>query len=252
MSDLLPTLQASSERLRALVEGLDPAQLELSAYPTEWSIAQVLSHLGSGAVIALRRLDDGLAGVDSPDDYAPAVWDAWNAKLPAEQAADFLVADRALVERYASLTDDERAAVKLKLGPMELDYELAVGLRLNEHALHSWDVAVALDAGATLPADSTAGIVEHLGLIARFAGKATDAERKITVATTDPDGSYAVELGPEGASFTAGGPTGDADLVLPAEALIRLVYGRLDPDHTPPFEGDGALLDELRRAYPGF
>ena len=65
-------------------------------------------------------------------------------------------------------------------------------------------------------------------------------------------GSYAVELGPEGASFTAGGPTGDADLVLPAEALIRLVYGRLDPDHTPPFEGDGALLDELRRAYPGF
>lgn len=252
MSDLLPTLQASSERLRALVEGLEPDQLELQAYPTEWTVAQVLSHLGSGAVISLRRLEDGLAGGDVPEDFAPSVWDEWNAKAPAAQAADALVADRALVERYASLTDDERAGLKVSLGPMELDYDLAVGLRLNEHALHSWDIAVALDAAATLPADATAGIVEHLGLIARFAGRATDAQHAITVATTEPDGSYAVELGPEGASFAAGGPAGDADLVLPAEALVRLVYGRLDPDHTPPFRGDGALLDELRRAYPGF
>ena len=40
-------------------------------------------------------------------------------------------------------------------------------------------------------------------------------------------------------------------MVLPAEALVRLVYGRLDPDHTPSFDGDEADLDELRRAFPG-
>ena len=44
---------------------------------------------------------------------------------------------------------------------------------------------------------------------------------------------------------------GPADLTLPAEAFVRLVYGRLDPDHTPAFEGDPADLDTLRRTFPG-
>jgi hypothetical protein len=39
---------------------------------------------------------------------------------------------------------------------------------------------------------------------------------------------------------------------LPAEAFIRLLYGRLDPDHTPSsVTTDGADLDVLRRAFPG-
>jgi hypothetical protein len=40
------------------------------------------------------------------------------------------------------------------------------------------------------------------------------------------------------------------DLVLPAEACIRLVYGRLDPDHAGGAP-EGPVLDELRRAFPG-
>ena len=40
--------------------------------------------------------------------------------------------------------------------------------------------------------------------------------------------------------------------MLPAEAFSRLVYGRLDPDHTPAFTGDAALLDTLRRVFPAF
>ena len=42
-----------------------------------------------------------------------------------------------------------------------------------------------------------------------------------------------------------------AELRLPAEALIRLVYGRLDPAHTPPVETRGVDLDELRPIFPG-
>jgi hypothetical protein len=42
------------------------------------------------------------------------------------------------------------------------------------------------------------------------------------------------------------------DLELPSEAFIRLVYGRLDPGHTPAVSGSASLLDELRRAFPGF
>ena len=38
---------------------------------------------------------------------------------------------------------------------------------------------------------------------------------------------------------------------MPAEAFIRLVYGRLDPAHTPAVDGDAALLDQLRATFPG-
>jgi hypothetical protein len=39
---------------------------------------------------------------------------------------------------------------------------------------------------------------------------------------------------------------------LPAEALIRLVYGRLDAAHTPPsVRVENIDLDALRRAFPG-
>jgi hypothetical protein len=36
-----------------------------------------------------------------------------------------------------------------------------------------------------------------------------------------------------------------------AEAFVRLAYRRLDPDHTPPVDGDADALDELRATYPG-
>ena len=45
---------------------------------------------------------------------------------------------------------------------------------------------------------------------------------------------------------------GLSELRLPAEALIRLVYGRLDEAHTPPAETAGVELDELRQIFRGF
>ena len=42
------------------------------------------------------------------------------------------------------------------------------------------------------------------------------------------------------------------ELALPAEAFIRLVYGRLDPAHTPPVETRRADLDGLRQVFPGY
>jgi len=48
------------------------------------------------------------------------------------------------------------------------------------------------------------------------------------------------------------GPTGAADLELPAEVLIRLVDGRLDTVHSPAFDDRDSILDELRRVLPGY
>jgi hypothetical protein len=46
---------------------------------------------------------------------------------------------------------------------------------------------------------------------------------------------------------------GVAEVAMPAEALLRLAYGRLDPGHTPAsVTGDAADLDRLRAVFPGF
>jgi hypothetical protein len=50
MTDQLEVLRTSVARLGATVERLGPGQLAAPAYPAEWTIADVLSHLGSGAV----------------------------------------------------------------------------------------------------------------------------------------------------------------------------------------------------------
>jgi hypothetical protein len=51
--------------------------------------------------------------------------------------------------------------------------------------------------------------------------------------------------------WPAGGAA-DGEIQLPAEALMRMIYGRLDPAHTPTFSGDPALLDRVRAVFPGF
>ena len=58
----------------------------------------MLSHLGSGAVIMHRRLEDIRSGSATPDEFAPSVWDDWNAKIPRAQADDALAADEAVLE----------------------------------------------------------------------------------------------------------------------------------------------------------
>ena len=78
-----------------LAGGLDDTQLVSQSYCDDWSIAQVLSHLGSGAVISRRGLQDVRAGTATPEDFNQSVWDEWNAKTPRAQADDALVADEA-------------------------------------------------------------------------------------------------------------------------------------------------------------
>ena len=115
--------------------------------------------------------------------------------------------------------------------------------------MHTWDIAVTIDPSATLPADAVAEMIDDLELVGRYGGKPIGAERAIRVRTTEPDRTFVISLGLDAVTLeqTAAGP--GADIELPAEAFIRLVYGRLDPAHSP--VPDTAALAELRRAYPG-
>jgi uncharacterized protein (TIGR03083 family) len=248
MDDNYQVLMGSVERLSDLVKGLGPDALRAQAYPSEWTIADVLSHLGSAAMISALRVDEVLGGAEvSPE----AIWDEWNAKDPDVKAADALAADRAFMNRLDALTDLQREQFEFSMGPMTFDYAGFLRLRINEHVLHSWDIAVVLDPTAALPADGAAVVIEAVPMIARFAGKPTGVVKPLRVHTTEPDRRFVVDLSADGVSIAQDDAAGAFDLELPAEAFVRLVYGRLDPDHTPAFEGAEENLEELRRAFPG-
>lgn len=250
MDASLTALRASVERLRTTATALDDAQLVGASYCAEWTIADVLSHLGSGAVIMGRGLQDTLAGTPTPEGFANGVWDEWNAKSPRAKTDDALASDQALLESLEAVDEDEQAAFTFSMGPMTIDFPTFVGMRLNEHVFHTWDVEVALQGTARLPADAVPLVVDNLGMIARFTARPTGATRTIAVRTTDPSRDVTVTLGPDGVEYAASG-AGQPDLVLPAEALCRVVYGRLDPDHTPASTGDEEALDVLRQVFPG-
>jgi uncharacterized protein (TIGR03083 family) len=251
MDNPVGALRASVDRLHALASGLDDTQIVAPSYCDDWSIAQVLSHLGSGAVISLRSLQDVIAGTATPDDFNQPVWDEWNAKSPRAQADDALAADEALTQALEAMDEAERARLTFSLGPMSLGFNDMFGLRLNEHVFHTWDIGVMFDDAARLPGDATGLVVDNLSLIARFSGRPDGQDRTIAIRTTDPERDVALVLSADGVELGSGVAGQAPELELPAEALSRLVYGRLDPDHTPAFTGDAALLETLRAVFPG-
>jgi uncharacterized protein (TIGR03083 family) len=247
----LALLRSSVARLRRIVAPLDDRTVERPAYPSEWSIAQVLSHIGSGAQIMRRRLDDAVDGRETPESFTPSVWDDWNAKSPRAQVDDALAADAALLARLEVVAASGADDLHFSMGPLTVDFATYVGMRVTEHTMHTWDVEVALDPRAPLPPEAVPFVVDHLDLIARFTGRPTGTDRVVRVETTDPARRFVVELTADAVTFSPGGD-GAADLSLPAESWARLVYGRLDADHTPAAvrDPDGALA-LLRFVYPG-
>ncbi len=258
--EVINVLRAEHESLVASLAPLSATELEGPSGASEWSIAQVLSHLGSGADITLAGLDVALTGVDHRSEgFNQSVWDRWNAKSPSEQAADFIKADEELVARYESIDADTRASLRIDLGflPAPVDLATAAGLRLNEAALHGWDVRVAIDPAATLGAATAGQLIDRAGLLLGWISKPDaigDRSATINVATTEPDRAFGVRITDKVELIDA---AADADAVLtaPAEAWLRLTAGRLAPAHTPTgvvLSAGPITLDELRRVFPGF
>ncbi len=251
MSDELSALETSVARLQRIAGGLGADQVRRSAYPSEWTVADVLSHIGSGGVIMRRGLEDTLAGRQPDGSFNQGVWDEWNAKAPEDQAAEALEADAALVAALDAVTDEQRRDFSFSMGPMTLDFDRFVALRLSEHVVHTWDVEVTFDPAAVLAPETTPVIIDGVHVIAGFAGRPTGSAATVTVATTGPERDLAVVLTPDSVALQPAEAGSDPDLALPTEAFIRLVYGRLDPDHTP--DGiEGPTLDQLRQVFPGF
>jgi uncharacterized protein (TIGR03083 family) len=254
---LIAALRHSHERLASLVHAVSEDFLASRSYCTDWSVAQVLSHLGSGAEISLMMLESTLSGEPMDREAFPPVWDRWNAKTPAQQAADCLPADEAQISRLEGLTQAELDGISFDFFGTTLDAAGMVRLRLSEHAVHTWDVAAAIDPVAVLAPDAVAPLVGQVSWLAQRIGRPGDRPFRARLRGSGPEVDLLLDVTDKVtlAAWPAdGGEPVSGEIQMPSEALIRLFYGRLAPGYSPPVEvsGDPALLDQARAVFPGF
>jgi uncharacterized protein (TIGR03083 family) len=250
----LAAARSSHDRLKALVADLAPDEVTARSYAKEWTLAQVLSHLGSQAELFCLLLDAGLTGGSAPGQATMLpIWQRWDALPPEAQVTTSVDANERLVRRLEMLDATLASAFRVSAFGRELDFVGLLRARLSEHAVHTWDVAVALDPTAVLAADAAALLVDYLPEMAARVGKPAAQPATLSVSTTDPKRHFTLSTGGVGLEARTD-PAWGGSLRLPAEALLRLVYGRLDPAHTPALQlsSPTVTLDDLRSVFPGF
>ena len=253
--DYVSTLRASHDQLVGLVADLDVAALTGPSYDTDWNIGQVLSHMGSQAEIFDLILDANAAGTEAPgvDVFRP-IWAVWDAKEPEQWRTDSIAANERHITRLEAMSDGELAAFRISLFGLDLDMPGFVAMRLSEHAIHTWDVDVALDPTATVAPAAVNVIAARLPSVAARATNPAPDSYRVRMTATDGEHDDVVVVGETIVIEPVGeGDEVDGHVTLPTEAYVRLVFGRLDPDHTPVVTATGTRgLDDLRTVFVGF
>lgn len=249
----LVALQTASNDLHRLVDGLSVKDLSRRSFADEWTVAQVLSHLGSGAEICAELVRRGLAGEDKGPqrDQIVPIWERWNALGPAEQRDHWKRADSAHLDLLAGITVDQEGSLRVPYfaGPMDLTTYL--GYRLSEHAVHGWDIAAAYDPSAT---------VGHLDLVwgridmiaSRFYDDATrDRLASQQISLSHGDRQDRLDIADEVHIGHDSDPDAPSTVTATTDVLTRLVYGRLREEDRLQITGP-ASRDDLTQLFPGF
>jgi uncharacterized protein (TIGR03083 family) len=247
-------LRTTAGRLISVVTPLDGSAIRGRSYDRDWTIAQVMSHIGSQSEVFEEFLEAALTGapVPTPDSFPP-VWARWDAKSPDEQVRDALEAVEHHVARFDAITDAELASFRIEFFGMDLDAAGFINTRVSEFALHTWDVEVAVTPTATLEPTAVELLVAVAPQMAARLAKPALHPFRVWTRTVDPESNLIWDCGDVVTVDEGTGADGDARLDLPAESLIRLLAGRLDPAHTPSsVTTAGVDLDEFRAMFPGY
>jgi uncharacterized protein (TIGR03083 family) len=254
----ITALRSEHDTLTDVVGGLSESQLAGPSGAAEWTVAQVLSHLGSGAEIALAGYLSAFDGRTAPGDgFNESVWDRWNVMADKDQAGGFVIHDEALVAALEALSPQQRESITIDLGflPEPLPLGAVLAMRLNEAAQHGWDVRVGLDPAASISESTATVLAEHfadgLGFLLGFTGK-VDALAEPAVIDLQ-DTSYTLQV-QDRVRLTTAAAGATATFSGPLESAVRLFGGRLTPRYTPATVSvaGNVTLDDLRRVFPGY
>jgi len=254
----IAALRAEHDSLASAGATISPAQLKGPSGASDWTVAQVFSHLGSGAEITLATFRAGTGEAEAPGpDFNQRVWDRWNAMSPEAQAAGAVESDATLVAALEAVTPEQHESLSINPGflPQPVPFATYAGLRLSETVHHGWDIRVGSDPAAALSAESAALLAEHLsGGLSFFLSFIAQREAISEPAVVEIDGTpYRIVLD-DRAHFTTDAATATATFTGPLESALRLIVGRLTPAHTPAgVEVTGNVtLDGLRAVFQGF
>jgi hypothetical protein len=142
--------------------------------------------------------------------------------------------------------------VDLGFLPQPVPLATLLGMRINELGLHGWDLDVALDPGAQLTDEVAHLVVEHfastMSFLLGFTGRPKDLP-----ATRLAIGDHTLVVDEE-VRIAEGVTDPSATFDGPVEAAVRLLAGRLSPEHTPvgTTVTGNVTLDQLRAAFPGY
>jgi uncharacterized protein (TIGR03083 family) len=249
----ITALRSEHDRLAGLVGTLTDDQLAVTSGAAEWTVAQALSHLGSGAEIGRAPIARAAGQTVAAEDNQ-TIWARWDASAPRAQAEGFVASNARWLETVEAFTPEQRSSLTVDLGflPEPVPLLTALGMRLNEVANHSWDVRVAFDPEAGVDTESAAVLVDlltgPLGFLLGFLAKPAELADPVSVAVPgaglviDDTATLVDHLEAPSATFNG-----------PQEAFIRLISGRLKAPYVNGVTVDGGVtLDDLRRVFPGF
>jgi len=254
--------RAEAEALAARWREWDDAAWEAPSACAGWAVKDVAAHITEGASRAIPVVRATLAGEPAPQFTAEerAARTREVRALPGAELATRFPRDVDAVFLLFEGADEDALAttVVVPAGPHTLA-ELATQ-RLLEAALHAWDCAAPRDPAAALRPEAAAPLVDYLlGRIGRMAtGDVGGLTATYHCALEGPGGGpLTLALANGQATATRGAPpAADVTLTLPAEAWVRLVWGRLDLDRalasgTVRASGDQAKAAALGAIFRG-
>jgi uncharacterized protein (TIGR03083 family) len=224
----------------------------------DWDVSQVLSHLGSAAEIGVATLEAAVAGQDPPGQEAnPPIWDRWNAMSRVERSSEWAEWTERNQSAFESLDDAALGALRVNYSffPAPIDAVALAGMRLNEQALHHWDVASTFDRDATIPESAAELLIDRMPGMMRWAGHAekwSGGHGRISITTTAPERAWTLRIADavEIEETQSDEPIG---LTLPGETFIRLIAGRLrDADAVRVQAVGPATIADVAAMFPGF
>ena len=249
VEELLSLLETSHEQLLSLMRRDDAPAPKASAFPAEWAVSDVISHLGSGAEIfalILRRLvQDEPAPVQ--EDFV-SIWSRWDAKAPEDQVQDGLQSDAYFVDVAVSASS-EITDVPAFGSIMPISEFLA--MRLQEHIVHTWDIETAVNPSATFRSDYLPFLLDQLPSVAPRSARPVTLPLTVDIRVLDPDAWFRLDLGAE-ASLAPLDSAPQADLTMSAEPFVRMIFGRLLGARAVVSGAEAELATHLTSVFQGY
>ena len=246
-------LRSEYEQLARHLRSLDAGGLAAPSACEGWSAADVAAHLAWNARLYVRSLGMGLAGETPP----PAPSGGGVAKITSDFVRDRSIEIRkklgdgvldsfeehnaAFIEMLDNLDPAVRDALTVPFLDFTYPLRRLVGQRINEVALHSWDVRSPADAQAALLQDAALASIElWRDTIGRHVRPGPETRIRI-----EPAGGEAFDV-TGGEAPAAGPPSGDADATLAgtASAVALFLSGRAGLD-TLDVGGDRAAAESF-------